>query len=832
MAKTPQPRPRPVSAKGAANRALKADMKLRDSAAKKGTPILGAVTRDSFQSFAFKMGVGTDSPLTKSTFGFNPITRDRTLLEWAYRGSWVAGKAIDTIADDMTRKGVDQKGKVDPSDVQKIEVANTALNVWGGVRDSIRWSRLYGGGLGVILIDGQDTSTELRIETIAPKSFRGILALGRWEVEPSMENLIQELGPNLGLPKFYYISAAAAGLPQMKIHYTRVIRMEGVRMPFQQRLSENMWGISILERIYDRLLGFEWATTGAAQLVSKAYLRTMKIENLREIIGEGGKLLDALVMQMSMRQRYQGIEGIDMIDATDDFEVHSYSFAGLSDVLGAFGMQLAGAIEIPLVRLFGQEPGGLGNDGESALNTYYDGINQRQVTDLLVGITTVYRCQAKSLGIKLPDDYRLEFRPLWQMKEDKKAEVAERTTTTVLAAVESGIVSPKTGLLELKQSSHITGIWSNITDEEIESASDEAVPSAEEVLPPAGAGPKEPPVDDIAEEGGEPGEAGPKKKSDVPKDEVTRDNAVVIKTSVGLRALNCDYDVPLLGSSSKNGKIIFLHKTWDPIIKSGPLKGLNRIPYIAEHEAVEDDAERRMGLGYATAHYDHAEPAEHKKLLADLGLKPDSLEGRRAIKAYEASYDADLKMAGSVKNPDVPPDMEPKPYEHPHNVAQRRLLSEVKAKDSVASVSKMMQLHGLHVVIENPKDSIRRGTADDTKQSWQTTLPADYGYVRRTKGADHDEVDCFVGPDPQAEKVYVIDQKRLDTGAFDEHKCMLGFADREAALKCYQDAYSDGRGAERIGGVSEMNMPQFKLWTQNADLTKPSSGHFKYGRAA
>lgn len=835
------PQPKPVSAKAAAKAALRADIKARDAQAQKGEPSLGIPTRDSFQSFAFKLGVGTDSPLTKSTFGFNPITRDRTLLEWAYRGSWVAGRAIDTIADDMTRKGVDQKGAVDPSDAQKIEVANTSLNVWGGLRDAVRWSRLYGGGLGVIMIDGQDPATELKVDRIQPGSFRGILALGRWEVEPSMENLIQELGPNLGLPKFYNISAAAAGLPQMRIHYSRVIRLEGVRMPFQQRLSENMWGISILERIYDRLLSFEWATTGAAQLVAKAYLRTMKIEGLREIIGEGGKLLDALVAQMSLRQRYQGIEGIDMIDAKDEFEVHTYSFAGLKDVLDAFGQQLAGAIETPLVRLFGQEPGGLGNDGESALNTYYDGINNRQNVDLLVGVTKVYRLQAASLRIKLPDDYKVEFRPLYQLKEQEKAEVGERVTTSVLAAKESGLVSDKVALKELKQSSNVTGLWSNISDEDIEAASDEAVPAMEEVLPGAGGGAKGAVEAAVKSgEGGESGKPDPAKEAEQkeqkpsPEAKKARDNAALFKTSVGPRLVNMDYDVPLLGSSSVDGKVVYVNKGWNPTIKDGPLKGLNRLPYLVEHEAVEK-REEDEGKSYATSHYDFAEPAEHARLLQDLNLEPGSLAARRAIKAYEASYDADLIEAAQIKEPKLPPDMEPKPYEHPHQVRQRELLAKVETKDSATTlrnVARLSMIHGIQANIENPKGSIRRGVAPDTGESWEAILPADYGYIRGTKGADDDQLDCFVGDDIGEDTAYVIDQKRLDTGAFDEHKTLIGFPSREAATQCYHDAYSDGRGPERIGAMSEMSMAQFKSWLANGDMTKPYSGHFKYGRAA
>jgi len=36
-----------------------------------------------------------------------PITRIRTMLDFIYRGSWMGGIAVDLIADDMTRGGVE-----------------------------------------------------------------------------------------------------------------------------------------------------------------------------------------------------------------------------------------------------------------------------------------------------------------------------------------------------------------------------------------------------------------------------------------------------------------------------------------------------------------------------------------------------------------------------------------------------------------------------------------------------------------------------------------------------------------------------------------------------
>lgn len=73
----------------------------------------------------------------------------------------------------------------------------------------------------------------------------------------------------------------ATGIPARSIHHSRLIRFDGVTLPYQQAQTENEWGMSIIERIWDRLTAFDSATMGAAQLVYKAHLRTMKIHKLR-----------------------------------------------------------------------------------------------------------------------------------------------------------------------------------------------------------------------------------------------------------------------------------------------------------------------------------------------------------------------------------------------------------------------------------------------------------------------------------------------------------------------------------------------------------------------
>lgn len=129
-----------------------------------------------------------------------------------------------------------------------------------------------------------------------------------------------------------------------------------------------------------------------------------------------------------------------------------------------------------------------------------------------------------------------------------------------------------------------------------------------------------------------------------------------------------------------------------------------------------------------------------------------------------------------------------------------------------------LTLQGLDIALENPKGSTRSGTDRDGK-AWQSTMAHDYGYIKRTLGADGDHVDVFIGDQPDSETVYVVDQVDPKTGKFDEHKVMMGFADEQAARTGYLGNYEEGW--KGLGAIKAMPMEEFKRWVKEGDTTKP-----------
>lgn len=434
-------------------------------------------TKDSFQNFAARVGLGSGNQHDQSGYGFNFLSRQRLKLEAMYRSSWVVGQVVDVVADDMTRKGVKLNGLSTPKDSEMIDQEMDRLQVWDKLNKNIKWSRLYGGSLAVMMIDGQNVSTPLNPNTIGKGQFKGLMVLDRWMVQPTLEDLVTEMGPDYGKPKYYDVITDSVGLCNQRIHYSRAIRMDGVELPYWQSITENLWGQSVIERLEDRLTIFDSATLGAGQLVYKAHLRTYKVKKLREIIAAGGKFYDALVKQIQEIRMWQSNEGMTLMDADDAFETHQYSFTGLDNLLLQFGQQISGATGIPLVRLFGQSPAGLNATGESDLANYYDNINQQQEGRLRTPLQVLYAVLHMSvLGKPLPDSFSFKFASLWQLDDEKKANVAKGVTDAVLAAEEAGLIKRSTALKELRQSSEVTGVFSHITDEEIKEADDEDPP--------------------------------------------------------------------------------------------------------------------------------------------------------------------------------------------------------------------------------------------------------------------------------------------------------------------------------------------------------------------
>lgn len=130
-----------------------------------------------------------------------------------------------------------------------------------------------------------------------------------------------------------------------------------------------------------------------------------------------------------------------------------------------------------------------------------------------------------------------------------------------------------------------------------------------------------------------------------------------------------------------------------------------------------------------------------------------------------------------------------------------------------------INVDGYDITIENPKGSVRSGV-DRKGREWKVIMQNTYGYIRGTEGVDGDHIDVFLSDNPTSGKVFVVDQVNPETGEFDEHKVMYGFASADEATRAYLSNYADGW--QGFGAISGVEREEFKKWIEYSHRkTKP-----------
>lgn len=437
---------------------------------------------DAFSNVLARLGAGTPNLLEGTEYSLQRMSRDFNTLNALYRESWIVRRIIDVIPADMLKNWITITSGLDPDVEKRLSLTLRRTQLIDKLKRGMQWGRLYGGALGVMLVkhQGYDLSQPLQLDWIMPGDFAGLLIFDRWNgVNPSSELIEDISNPDYGYPKYYTVTDPAGG-GSVKIHHSRVIRFTGNTLPFWEEIAEMQWGASVVESIFDELRKRDNVSWNIAQLTFMANIRVLKMQDLGQLLAATDNESQAeLLRTLEAQNMLLNNMGMQVMDAADGLETHQYTFGGLADCYQQFIMDISGAAEIPVTRLFGRSPSGLNATGESDLQNYYDMIAEKQESYLRPILNKVLPPFIISTLGSLPDDFDFEFDPVAEPTDKERADLAKCGTDNVVAAYNAGLISQRTALKELKQQSERTGVWTNITDEDIERASDSVEPPGE-----------------------------------------------------------------------------------------------------------------------------------------------------------------------------------------------------------------------------------------------------------------------------------------------------------------------------------------------------------------
>ena len=432
-------------------------------------------TNDSFQNPMTRSGVFMPNPLETTEYQLTRFTRDWQTINALYRSHWIVRRIIDVIPEDMLKNGYHILTQLSPDQIKKIVRCDRTTRTSRRILEGLKWGRLYGGAGALIMIEGHENQLDqpLDYDMIMPGSYKGLLVLDRWSGVTPEDKLVSDISdPEFGMPEYYTVSSDALTVG-IRVHHSRIIRFMGRPLPYLEQLAETYWGASELEHVIDELKKRDNVSWNIAMLTFMANLRVMKMDGMSQILGTGNEQA-----QMQLYNTIQGMNAmmnnnsLQVLGENDSYETHQYTFGGIGETYDRFMMDVAGAAETPVTKLFGRSPAGMNATGESDMQNYYDTIEEKQEADLRPVYDKILPIMFISTLGGIPDDWDYEFNPIRRPRDDEMADLASKNTDSVTKAFQAGMVSQRTALKELRQQAEMTGMWSNITDEDIEKADD------------------------------------------------------------------------------------------------------------------------------------------------------------------------------------------------------------------------------------------------------------------------------------------------------------------------------------------------------------------------
>jgi phage-related protein (TIGR01555 family) len=408
--------------------------------------------------------------------------------------SWAAGQIVDVPANDMTREWrTIQAPSLSPEQIEEVQNEETRLAVKSKFQEAKKYARLYGGSIGIMVVEGAGFPDE----PLDPSRVRQG-ALKHINVFDKTEAYVEEvdrdpLSENYRQPLFYRINSSS-----QKIHYTRVLRFSGTKVPWQMRRGNLYWDYSVLQRCVDPIKKFDTIYNSISSMTFESNVDVISVENLFEKLTQpGGKR--ALQARFSEGALLKSINNMLLLDSREKWDRKTQTFAGLPDLLIKSLSILSASSDIPATRFLSQSPTGLNATGDADLENYYTRIHADQEEEFRPNLDWFDEVFARStLGFK-PDDWTFEFDPLWSMSEGDTAEKQLKDSTRDRNYLDGGVVTPSIVAQNLKED----GVYS-IDDEYLEALKEldfeetpDAVPDIEGLEDPEIEGLEDPEIEGL-----------------------------------------------------------------------------------------------------------------------------------------------------------------------------------------------------------------------------------------------------------------------------------------------------------------------------------------------
>ena len=211
-------------------------------------------------------GIGTaKDKFTSLQYTYQPLSR--LDAENAYRGDWVARKAIDIPPYDEIKNGRDWQAT--KQQIEKLEGEEKRLQFQRKVFRARILARLHGGSAICIGTADGNLALPLNPERVGLGGVLYLHVLTRWELSaPEIDRDVTS--EFFGEPEIWELANQNTG--QLRIHPSRIIKFVGNPVPDPALAAEPWWGDSVLDAVDTAIKQVGLTFQGVATMISEAKL--------------------------------------------------------------------------------------------------------------------------------------------------------------------------------------------------------------------------------------------------------------------------------------------------------------------------------------------------------------------------------------------------------------------------------------------------------------------------------------------------------------------------------------------------------------------------------
>lgn len=381
------------------------------------------------------------------------------LLVQFYEGDGMFAKIIDTPAEEALRRGFTLNDISDPNTESFLMNSLEELNWTEVASAAIRWARLFGGSLIVMLIDdGRALDEPLDWKHI--KSVDELKVFDRSYIVPDYGSMFRYLPEDpdrsrdavSGMPERYFVYSRYGSFT---VHESRCLIFKNGPMPeHTTNINYHIWGIPEYTRIQRAIRDSEIAHGSAVKMLDRATQAVYKMKDLSQLLAtEEGE--DLVMKRLQLIDTARGLLNSIVVDYDgEDYDFKQFQLAGVKDIIDSTCEYLSGLTCIPQTVLFGRSPAGMNSTGHSDLENYYNFVEKIQNRNLKWNLRYLLHIIARA-GVRTKEIDKIPkiditFNPLWSQSEEEKiqtakahAELDASAANTARTYVELGVLSPE-----------------------------------------------------------------------------------------------------------------------------------------------------------------------------------------------------------------------------------------------------------------------------------------------------------------------------------------------------------------------------------------------------